>query len=171
MKNISGVQIAIAVAIAAISALVTWSVTRHDLRRQQIEDTLQPVAALLADNQKIIESLKKDGYVDSEAAILSTYLNRIRKDGVPKNSDMKQRIDALVNNDTMIVALLSRYAPHARSAAFRVAATEFTSYGSSFRDRWQSVFEIFMAGGNLPAAGPPFPDDFNTALASELALN
>ena len=95
-------------------------------------------------------------------------MNRIRHDGVPKNGVMKQRIDALVNNNTMILAYLSKYASHARTPAFKVAADQFRDYAISFRDRWQSAFEIFMAGGNLPVAGPGFPAGFKDQVMAEI---
>jgi len=133
-----------------------------------VDDNLQPIASLLEENRKIIDGLKTEGYSDSEATILESYLARIRKDGAPKNSAMKQRIDTLVNNNTVIVAFLSKYAPHARTPAFKSAAEQYRNYGISFRDRWQSVFEIFMAGGNLPAAGPEYPAQLAAALNQEL---
>ena len=101
------------------------------------------------------------------SVLLETYLARIRRDSVPKHAALRQRIDTLVNNNTAIVTLLARYAPRARTGAFKAGAEKFRDYASSFRDRWQSVLEIFMAGGNLPAAGPAFPSDFADALAAE----
>ena len=146
----------------------TWHYLQHEARKRDVGDTLQPIAALLDDNKRIIVSLTKDGLTESESAILDTYLQRIRKDGVPKNSVMKQRIDALVNNNTAIVALLFKYIPRARTALFRSAAGKFVDYAASFRDRWQSVFEIFMAGGSVPAAGPAFPSDMAVAVSAEI---
>jgi hypothetical protein len=40
---------------------------------------------------------------------------------------------------------------------------------SAWRDRWNSVMEIFMAGGNYAASGVPFPKDFPTAVDAEIA--
>ena len=88
---------------------------------------------------------------------------------MPKNSAFKQRIDTLANNNTVIVALLSKYSAHARTPAFKAAADRYRSYAISFRDRWQSVFEIFMAGGNLPAIGPAFPSEMAAVASAELA--
>jgi hypothetical protein len=80
---------------------------------------------------------------------------------------MKQRIDRIENNNTAILALLAKYSTHARSAAFRASAEQFRDYAITLRDRWQSVFEIFMAGGNLPATAPAFPSEFPRAVAAE----
>ena len=153
--------------VAAISG--TWQYAQAQLRSRDVEDTLQPMAALLDDNRKILSALKSEGLADSDSFLLDTYLAQIRTDSVPKHAETKQRIDALVNNNTAIVTLLARYAPRARTSAFRAGAEKFRDYASRFRDRWQSVFEIFMAGGHLPAAGPVFPTDFADALAVETA--
>jgi hypothetical protein len=154
--------------VAAIAFAGIWHHMRQGLRRCEVEDALQPIASLLEDNRKIVESLKRDGLVESESAILDTYLQDIRRDGVPKYSAMKQRIDTLANNNAAILALLSKYAAHARTPAFRAQADKFRDYAISFRDRWQSVFEIFMAGGNLPTDAPAVPPEFSTAVSNEL---
>ena len=171
MSNKPLAQIAILLVTLAIAVAGTLHFARRDLRRCAVDDTLQPIAALLDDNRRIIESLRTGGFAESESAILSTYLQRIRKDGVPDNSAMKQDIDALNNNNTAIVTLLSKYSTHARLPAFKVAADQFRVYASSFRDRWQSTFEIFMAGGSLPAAGPAYPAQLAAALDQELSAD
>lgn len=158
---------------AVVSALVIAIVGvghygQQEIRRHEVEDILQPIAALLEENRNVVESLKRDGLAESESAILDSYMQRIRKDGAPKNSAMKRRIDALVDNNTVIVALLSAYAPRARTRGFRAAADKFRDYASSFRDRWHSVFEIFMAGGNLPRTGPAFPAELAEAVSAEI---
>jgi len=154
MQFKSPVILIVAVVLAvAVSSAITWHFARNDLR----EDTIQPVAALLDANAKLVESLKKAEGVDSEAQILPTYLAMVRKDGVPKHSDLKQQIDELVNNNTTAVALLTRYTEHGANASFRMAAHQYTDYATALRVRWQSVFELFMAGGSLPATpvSPP----------------
>lgn len=156
------INLAVAVAIAAGTFGITWHVARSDVR----EDTIQPVAALLDQNSKLVESLKTAEAIDSEGAILPTYLSLIRKDGVAKHSDVKQQIDQLVNNNTAIVALLTRYTEHEGNASFRVASHEYTDYATTLRDRWQSLFEIFMAGGNLATGGLQAPGGLAKALAS-----
>ena len=162
------VQIGAAVSAVVIAIVGTFYYARQDARRCEVDDTLQPIVALIDDDQRIIDGLRTDGLAESESAILVSYMNRIRHDGVPKNGVMKQRIDALVNNNTMILAYLSKYASHARTPAFKVAADQFRDYAISFRDRWQSAFEIFMAGGNLPVAGPGFPAGFKDQVMAEI---
>jgi hypothetical protein len=146
----------------------TWRVAQRETVACLVDDSLQPIAALLQENANILHAIQTERYADSESAILDSYLMRIRRDGVPKNAGMKQRIDQLVNNNTVIVALLSKYAVHARTPAFKAAADRFRNYAIPFRDRWQSVFEIFMAGGNLPSAGPSLPPEITQAVAEEM---
>lgn len=154
--------------LVAAAVAVTWQFSQRALRACMVDDTLQPVAVLLEENRSILAGLQSQGNAASESAILESYLSRIRSDGVPRNSAMKQQIDRLVNNNTVIVALLSRYAPHARTPAFSAAADQYRDYAIAFRDRWQSLFEIFMAGGNLPQSEPVFPVGIEEAVAQEL---
>ena len=163
------IQAGLLLLVMVVAMAGTWQYAQAELRSRDIEDTLQPMAALLDNNLKILSDLKVEGLADSDSVLLDTYLARIRADSVPKHAVLKQRIDALVNNNTAIVTLLARYAPRARTSAFRAGAETFRDYASRLRDRWQSVFEIFMAGGHLPVAGPAFPTAFADALAAERA--
>jgi secreted Zn-dependent insulinase-like peptidase len=162
-----GLQAVILVAAISGTAAITWHFARQDLRAYELDDTLRPIAALIDENLKTLDSLKKDGISESE--ILANYLQQIRKDGVPKNSGFKQRIDSLVNNNSAIVTLISKYEPHAHTPEFRAAADKFRDYAAAYRDRWQSVFEIFMAGGNLPAESKPFPAELADVVSREIS--
>jgi hypothetical protein len=82
---------------------------------------------------------------------------------------MKQRLDQLAENNTTIVALIKAYAPPARTPAFTTEADKFGNYASAWRDRWNSVMELFMEGGNYPASGVPFPTGFPEAVQAEIA--
>jgi hypothetical protein len=46
---------------------------------------------------------------------------------------------------------------------------KFRNYASAWRDRSNSVMELFMAGGNYAASGVPFPDTFASAVDAEIA--
>jgi hypothetical protein len=100
---------------------------------------------------------------------LESYLVKIRRDGVPKNAPMKQRLDLLAENNTAVVALIKAYAPHAKTAAYVAEADKFRNYSSAWRDRWNSMMELFMAGGNYATSGVPFPDGFSAAVDAEIA--
>lgn len=158
--------------VAAVVCAAGWFHTQQtvrDLQRTQVSDALDPITEMLKENAAIVQELRRVPYAEGDNDIVSAYLIKIRRDGVPKHSDMKQRIDRLNNNNTAILALLAKYSTHARTPAFRASAERFRDYAISLRDRWQSVPEIFMAGGNLPAAAPPYPADFDHAVATELA--
>lgn len=169
-KACNGSRRASGIAVAATGG-ISWRFAHESLRRCAVDESLQPIAELLKDNRGLVDALIHDGATDSGPAILDNYLQRIRKDGVAKNSVLKQRIETLVNNNTVIVALLSKYSTHVRTPAFKGAAEQYRNYAISFRDRWQSVFQIFMAGGNLPAAGPEYPAQFAAAIDQELAAD
>ena len=168
MKS-GNVATVIAVAVALICAIGWFH--EHQLRREArhalVTDTLGPISEMLKENAAITQELRAPPYAEGDNDFVNAYLIKIRRDGVPKHSDMKQRIDRINNNNTAILALLSKYPTHAKTPAFKASAERFRDYAISLRDRWQSVPEIFMAGGNLPVTGPPFPADFPQAIATE----
>ena len=139
------------------------------MRAQIIVGTLKPLAMLLKENQTLIHELQSETSTDKEFGILESYLATIRRDGLPKHADMKQRLDQLSENNTAIVTLIKAYAPHAKTPAFTAEADKFRNYASAWRDRWNSVMELFMAGGNYAASGVPFPNGFPEALNAEIA--
>ncbi len=156
--------------VAAVVCAVGWLLTQHtvrDLQRTQVTDALDPITEMLQENAAIAQELRGAPYAEGDNDVVNAYMIKIRGDGVPQHSDMKQRIDRLVNNNTAILALLAKYSTHTRTPAFRASAERFRDYAISLRDRWQSVPEIFMAGGNLPAAGPMLPADFPQEIAAE----
>ena len=131
--------------------------------------TLEPVAALLKENQAIIEELEAQSFTEKDAEILESYLAKIRRDGVPKHADMKQRLDQLAQNNTAIVTLTDAYSPQAMTPAFTAESDKFRNYASAWQDRWNSVMEVFMAGGNYAASAVPRPTGFPEAVKAEIA--
>jgi hypothetical protein len=168
-KLVTGAALVVAV-VCAVGWLHTQQ-TARDLQRTQVSDALDPIIEMLKENAAIAQDLRRASYAEGDNDFVSAYMIKIRRDGVPKHSDMKQRIDRLNNNNTAILALLAKYSTHARTPAFRASAERFRDYAISLRDRWQSEPEIFMAGGNLPVAAPPYPAEFERAVGSELAAN
>jgi len=72
--------------------------------------------------------------------------------------------------DTLRAELLKAYAPQAKTPGFTIEADKFRNYASAWRDRWNSVMEFFMAGGNFPASEIPFPAGFQEAVRAELSV-
>jgi hypothetical protein len=136
---------------------------------QILAGELQPISTLLKENGALIRELKSEPFTEKDSGILESYLAKIRRDGVPKHSDMKQKLDTLAENNTALVTLIKAYAPHAKTSGFNVEADKFRNYASAWRDRWNSVMELFMAGGNYAAAGVPFPIGFPAAVDAEIA--
>jgi len=52
-------------------------------------------AALSKGNQQIITELQADSFLEKDNGTLESYLFKIRRDGVAKNSQMKQRFDGM----------------------------------------------------------------------------
>ena len=161
----------VAALIAAVVAADLWYreyETLDETRRQVIAGELQPIAALLKENQSIIMELHAEPFTEQGSGILASYLAKARRDGVPKHADMKQRLDQLAENNTAIVTLIKVYTPQAKTPTFTAEADTFRNYASAWRDRWNSVMELFMAGGNYAASEVPFPKGFPDAVQKEI---
>lgn len=162
----------VVLSVAALVAAGAWyhaSSALHDAHSQLVAGELQPIATLLKDNQTLINELQAEPFLEKDSGNLESYLAKIRRDGVAKHADMKQRLDALAENNTAIITLIKAYAPQAATAAFTTEGDKFRNYASAWRDRWNSVMELYMAGGNYPAAGVPFSNGFPAAVDAEIA--
>jgi hypothetical protein len=160
---------AVCVALAAAGAWYQAGAGLRESRAQLVAGELQPIAALLQEDQDLIQELQAEPFAERGSGILDSYLAKIRRDGVAKHADMTQRIDQLAEDNTAIVTLIKAYSPHARTSAFTAEADKFRNYASAWRDRWNSVMELFMAGGNYAVAGVPFPAGFRAAVDAEIA--
>jgi len=134
------------------------------LRAQTLTGELKPIATLLKENQALIRELQSESITEKNSGILESYLAKIRRDGIAAHADMKQRLQTIAENNTAIVTLVKAYAPHVKTPAFTTEADNFRNYASAWRDRWNSVMEIFMAGGNYATSGVPFPATFPAAV-------
>jgi hypothetical protein len=161
----------ILVSAAALAATGTWYHVNKTLQKSRVQilaSTLEPAAILLNENQAITNELQAEPFTEKDAGILESYLIKIRRDGVAKHADMKQRLDQFAENNTTIVALINAYLPQAKTRTFTAEANKFRDYAIAWRDRWNSVMELFMAGGNYPAAGQAFPNKFAAAVQAEI---
>jgi hypothetical protein len=160
-----------AAVIVACAAAAFWHHGYQSLdatRAEFVLGELRPIATLLKENQALLQELQPEPFTEKNSGILESYLAKIRRDGVAKDADMKQRLDTLAENNTTIVALLKAYASPAKTPAFTTESDKFRNYASAWRDRWNSVMEIFMAGGTYAAAGVPFPAGFPAAVDAEI---
>jgi len=108
--------------------------------------------------------------VENGAGSQGAYLAKIRRDGLQAHSTTKQKLDALSRSNVAILTLLDLYDPYARTDGLKAETRAFRSYAIAWNDRWDSVMEYFMAGGNLPASDVSFPDGFRAAVEAEKKL-
>ena len=158
-------------ALISIGAWYRSAQAQQNLQDRLLANTLGRVAALLQEQQGLLTELQHEPYSEKDSGILESYLIKIRRDGVTKNAAMKQRLDQLSENNTAIVARIEVYSALAKSESFATEADKFRNYASAWRDRWNSVMELFMAGGNYPAAGVSFPEGFPAAVRAEVAAS
>lgn len=166
-----GISVATAIGcgIGTYYAAHSASASREHAEAQLIDDELRPIAARWNDSLTLLKELQGEPYAEADLGVLEAYLTKIRHDGASKHTPMKQKIDAVANDNSEILALLSIYAPHARTSEFKLMSEKFRDYAIRFRDRWQSVLEIYMAGGSLPAANPALPGDLAGAIQTEIS--
>jgi len=161
-------------AIAVVVALVAVCFWHHEkqafakLHMQTVIGEVQSITTLLLEDQALFKELQAEPFAEKDLGILESYLAKIRRDGVPKHADMKQKLDQIAENNTAIVTLIKVYAPQARTAAFVPEGDKFRNYASTWRDRWNSVMELFMAGGNYAASGVSLPAEFTAAVDAEI---
>jgi hypothetical protein len=162
----------VTLSLAMVTATGAWLHSRLALqasRASVVAHELEPMGALLRENRQLITELQTAAFSEQDAGILESYLLKIRRDGVSKNAEMKQRLDTLAENNTALVTLITAYLPDARTAAFTAEAEKYRRYAIAWRDRWDSVMELFMAGGNFAAAGLPYPEEFAAVVQGETA--
>jgi len=160
--------LAVVVAAGALGLFFYERLQVQEARARVVASELHPIAMLLKEDQAILKELQAEPFTEKDAGILESYLARIRRDGVSKHADMKQKLDRLAENNTAIVTLIKAYAPQAMTAGFVAEGDKFRNYASAWRDRWNSVMELFMAGGNYAASGVPFPAQFGGAVEAEI---
>jgi hypothetical protein len=152
--------------LTLVAAGAGWSEARSELRACRLGE-LASIAALLKKDEELFRPSRTGP--ETGAGILAAYLAKIRADGVAKQADTKQKLDRLAENNSAILALINVYLPHAETAAFSAGSDKFRRYAIAWRDRWNSVMELFMAGGNYPASSSPFPKEFAAAVYAEIA--
>ena len=168
-KSVLGLLVvAVVVAVSALGLMFYERSQLQEARSRVVVGELLPIAALLDENQAILKELQAERFAEKDSGILESYLAKIRRDGVPKHADMKQKLDSIAENNTAIVTLIKAYAPTAKTAGFVPEGDKFRNYASAWRDRWNSVMELFMAGGNYAAAGVPYPAGFSAAVEAEM---
>jgi hypothetical protein len=172
MNSKTTVSIIAGLSVLVLASTAAWYHAYEALREsrsQLVASTLAPIGPLLKENQTIINELRAEPYAENDNGILESYLIKIRRDGVAKNAQMKQRLDQLAENNNAIVTLIKVYSPRAKTPAFTTEADRFRNYASAWRDRWNSVMELFMAGGNYAAAEIPFAKGLPDAVQAEIA--
>jgi hypothetical protein len=138
-------------------------------RARVVQGLLEPAAALLEQNQALLKELQAGQAAEPGHEVLVAYLAKIRRDGVPAHGASRKRLDQIADNQVAIVTLLTAYAPHARTPALQAAADQYSAHANSWRTRWGSVMEVFMAGGTFATAELPFPTHLADRLRDELA--
>ena len=172
LKRIGSILLVAAlIAVAALSALTLRSVSEAQ-RAQTLTGAriLEMIAAELGTQSALRADLQQPQFADNGANAQSAYLAKIRRDGVPAHAEMRHKLGSLSKSNVAILTLLDLYEPYAQTEDFKREARAFREYAIAWNDRWDSVMEYFMAGGNLPTADVPFPSGLVAAVEAEKTL-
>src|SRR5258708_13582377 len=88
--------------IVAAIAGADWIQASAELSQIRVSE-LKPIAALLKEDQELLQALRTDSPLENDSRILGSYLAKIRADGLPKHTNMKQRLNRLTENNAAIV--------------------------------------------------------------------
>jgi len=146
--------------LLAVSSLGEWYFTWESLkaaRSVSLTTTLPTVVALIEENNGTLSVLKSAPFSEPGNGVLASYLAAIRRDGVEKHAEMKQRLDTVDANNLKALALFEAYLPHAKTPALLAEGKQFQTFVITWHERWIGVFETFMAGGNTPTADAASP--------------
>lgn len=172
LKRIGAILLVAAlIATVVLSALTLRSVSEAQ-RSQTLTGAriLEMIAAELDTLSALRTNLKQPQFVENGANAQSAYLAKIRRDGVPAHAQMRHKLGSISKSNVAILTLLDLYEPFAQTEDFKREARVFRESAIAWNDRWDSLMEYFMAGGNLPASDVPFPDGLVAAVKAERKL-
>jgi hypothetical protein len=169
MKRVGAVILTLAILVALVVSIGSYrSVT--DIQRAGVLTSvsiLESIASQLDAQTALRTELGGAKFTAAATSAQGAYLSKIRQDGMRAHSEMRHKLGSLSKSNVAILTLLDLYEPYAQTEAFKAEARAFRSYAIAWNDRWDSVMEYFMAGGNLPVSDVPFPDGFRAAVEAE----
>ena len=137
-----------------------WFLFRGSATSEPRAGLTQQIAMRLAEHERLQAALVQDG---AGEAPLAVYLARIRRDGVPQHAAMHRQLAALAQLNAELLVLAEAYEPLARQSDYGSRLRELRTYVITWNDRWNGIFETFMAGGNLAGGEPSLPRRFTEA--------
>lgn len=161
------VTLLLAASALAVSVYALRGTAHSSLNRQTV---LQSMTSRLQERDALMEKVRSLIEVQPGQELLSEYLAVIRRDGLSAHTDLRRQLDTLAGNTAALATLVELYSPYAATEEYRAESGHYLEYAHSWRDRWNAVFEIFMAGGNLPASQREFPQQFAAAIRKEMGL-
>jgi hypothetical protein len=142
---------------------------RESASAELASSLLNSMATLLQENQALLGELQKKPYNEEGSGILNSYLIKLRREGVKSSAPIKEGLDRLTENNTALLALIGVYSADAKTPEFKAQSDQFRRYAIAWKDRWNSIMELFMSGGNYPAAEIRSPAGFLHAVQAEIA--
>jgi len=168
LRSLPSILISASALILAIFALWEVRILRKEVA-MEVGSEIQTIDRLAKVHAATVADLAAANPANARQGLLPSYLAKIRLDGLPAHRDFKQKLDVLERTNTELMTLIDLYLPHARTADFATQARAFRLCAAAWNDRWNTLMEYYMAGGNLPSSEIACPPEFAAAVAVELA--
>ncbi|MFM1886017.1 MAG: hypothetical protein RL026_1174 [Pseudomonadota bacterium] len=167
-KGLSIAALLLALLALGVSIAAWRNTAAQGAPREALLATLQQQRA---EREALLAALAPPAGQAAPPGLIADYLGRIRASSVPAQAVRRQQLDALERNLNAMLATARAYEPLATGADFKPAVVQLADHVAQWSDRWDNVMEVFMAGGNLPAADPAFPAHWREVLEREAAAD
>jgi hypothetical protein len=159
-----------AVVVAAIALGMSFvALKRPFTTAGEAQVLVRKISGLLLERERILSELVCESDANTQQDCLEFYLVQIRKDGAALHASQRRGLSRLAANQVAMLALAEAYEPMAKREEYASGLNELREYVLAWNERWNALFEVFMAGGNLPPGHSPFPTTFADALLAERA--
>lgn len=150
-------------AFLVVAGLQWFTIQKVDGAKPEV---LEKVALNIKRHDQLLAELRvEQGAADKDA--LRLFLERIRRDGFADHVKEKRILDLIVANLQETSALLDVYSARNNRDAFRQASRDFQAYSLLWQQRFNSIFGIYLLGGELPREPLVFPVSIRDAVSEE----
>jgi hypothetical protein len=165
-----GVTVALLTLLLGSGFVTKWidrGTSQSQVWEQRRNEHLSPVATALTENKELFVELSGSNFNEPGWGIQESYYEKVRRDGPAKHLIMRDKIQALVDNNKTVLAHLNAYEPY-MSPMMKVQADLFRRHAVRYNSRWPAMTSAAETGADIPVAEPVFPEGFPSAVQEEI---
>jgi hypothetical protein len=166
-ERFKGIALAALAAAAIALGVSSVAIHRSSQSMEQGRVLVQRINGLLAEHSRLLVELARQPQQSESGDLLADYLANIRRDGAAMHVSTRRGLSRLAANQLSLLALADAYEPLARGIRYPDALRDLRAHVQAWNERWNALFEVFMAGGNLGEQQTPFPQSFADAMRAE----